>query len=277
MGLYTKKKNTFSSLKNILRLIIVISFCYFIYFYYSTYTQQNNTIQNSNDLIVSQNNQSLQFNELEPLIKKIISENPELILETVKKYQIEQSKIQKVQLDSKNKELIQELKSYANNMFIGFDNADTTIYEFVDYNCGYCQKFHDILLELTANNKNLRVEIIQLPILGNFSLDLAKIAMASNLTGDFEKVHNYLYSSERRSDLPEIFADLFLRGIDIKSIKENINSVQITNKIKEHKALADLFRLNGTPALIIGNEIVPGYIDLLKLMEIISKEFPNNA
>ena len=276
MGLYTKKRNTFS-IKNILFLIIAILFCYLIYFSYSTYTQQNNTIQNSNDLNVSENNQSLQLNELEPLIKKIISENPELILESVKKYQIEQSKIEKAQLDSKNKELIQELKSYENSMFIGFNNADTTIYEFVDYNCGYCQKLHDVLLELFADNKNLRVEIIQLPILSNFSVDLAKIAMAANLTGDFEKVHNYLYSSERRSDLPEIFSDLFLRGIDIKSIKENINSVQITNKIKEHKALADLFRLNGTPALIIGNEIVPGYIDLLKLMEIISKEFPNNA
>ena len=276
MGLYTKKRNTFS-IKNILFLIIAILFCYLIYFSYSTYTQQNNTIQNSNVLNFSENNQSLQLNELEPLIKKIISENPELILESVKKYQKKQSKIEKAQLDSKNKELIQELKSYENSMFIGFNNADTTIYEFVDYNCGYCQKFHDVLLELFADNKNLRVEIIQLPILSNFSVDLAKIAMAANLTGDFEKVHNYLYSSERRSDLPEIFADLFLRGIDIKSIKENINSVQITNKIKEHKALADLFRLNGTPALIIGNEIVPGYIDLLKLMEIISKEFPNNA
>ena len=276
MGLYTKKRNTFS-FKNILFLIIAILFCYLIYFSYSTYTQQNYTIQNSNDLNFSENNQSLQLNELEPLIKKIISENPELILESVKKFQIQQSKIEKAQLDSKNKELIQELKSYENSMFIGFNNADTTIYEFVDYNCGYCQKFHDVLLELFADNKNLRVEIIQLPILSNFSVDLAKIAIAANLTGDFEKVHNYLYSSERRSDLPEIFADLFLRGIDIKSIKENINSVQITNKIKEHKALADLFRLNGTPALIIGNEIVPGYIDLLKLMEIISKEFPNNA
>ena len=276
MGLYTKKKNTFS-FKKILLFIIIIYFFYFIYFYYSTYTQQNNTIQNSNDLIVSQNNQSLKLNELEPLIKKIISENPELILETVKKYQIEQSKIEKAQLANKNKELIQKLKSYENNMFIGFNNADTTIYEFVDYNCGYCQKFHDVLLELIANNKNLRVEIIQLPILSDFSLDLAKITMASILTGDFEKVHNYLYSSERRSDLPEIFADLFLRGINIKSIKENMNSVQITNKIMEHKALADLFRLNGTPALIIGNEIVPGYIDLPKLMEIMSKEFPNNA
>ncbi|MDB4184417.1 thioredoxin domain-containing protein [Alphaproteobacteria bacterium] len=276
MGLYTKKRNTFS-IKNILFLIIAILFCYLIYFSYSTYTQQNNTIQNSNVLNFSENNQSLQLNELEPLIKKIISENPELILESVKKFQIEQSKIEKAQLSSKNKELIQELKSYENSMFIGFNNADITIYEFVDYNCGYCQKFHDVLLELFADNKNLRVEIIQLPILSNFSVDLAKIAMAANLNGDFEKVHNYLYSSERRSDLPEIFADLFLRGIDIKSIKENINSVQITNKIKEHKALADLFRLNGTPALIIGNEIVPGYIDLLKLMEIISKEFPNNA
>ena len=73
MGLYTKKKNTFS-LRNILIWIIIISFFYFIYFYYSTYTQQNNTIQNSNDLIVSQNNQSLKLNELEPLIKKGITQ-----------------------------------------------------------------------------------------------------------------------------------------------------------------------------------------------------------
>ena len=98
-----------------------------------------------------------------------------------------------------------------------------------------------------------------------------------NKNGKITQIIGAVVDVNFESDLPEIFADLFLRGINIKSIKENINSVQITNKIKEHNALADLFRLNGTPALIIGNEIVPGYIDLLKLMEIISKEFPNNA
>ena len=276
MGLYTKKKSNLS-FKNILFFIILIFLFYLVYYYYSIYTQLEQNIQKSEELTISSNNKYVQSNELESLIKKIISDSPELILETVKKYQIEQSKIEKVELNSKNKELIKELKLYENNMFIGLNNANLTIYEFVDYNCGYCQKFHDILLQLIASNKNIRIEIIQLPILSNLSSDLAKIAIASNLTGDFEKVHNYLYSSDRRSDMVEIFADLFLRDVDIKSIKENINSPQIIKIINEHKALADLFRLNGTPALIIGNEIVPGYIELPRLMEIMSKEFPNDV
>ena len=276
MGLYTKKKSNLS-FKKILFFIILIFLFYLVYYYYSIYTQLEKNIQKPEELIISSNNKYVESNELESLIKKIISESPELILETVKKYQIEQSKIEKVELNSKNKELIKELKLYDNNMFIGFNNANLTIYEFVDYNCGYCQKFHDILLQLIASNKNIRIEIIQLPILSNLSSDLAKIAIASNFTGDFEKVHNYLYSSERRSDMVEIFADLFLRDVDIKSIKENINSPQIIKIINEHKALADLFRLNGTPALIIGDEIVPGYIELPRLMEIMSKEFPNDV
>ena len=85
MGLYTKKRNTFS-IKNILFLIIAILFCYLIYFFYSTYTQQNNTIQNSNDLNVSENNQSLQLNELEPLIKKIISERDVVLFKASKEF-----------------------------------------------------------------------------------------------------------------------------------------------------------------------------------------------
>ena len=41
--------------------------------------------------------------------------------------------------------------------------------------------------------------------------------------------------------------------------------------------LSDMFKFNGTPALIIGGKIIPGYIELSKLMEILLEEFPDNA
>ena len=38
-----------------------------------------------------------------------------------------------------------------------------------------------------------------------------------------------------------------------------------------------MFKFNGTPALIIGSQIIPGYIELSKLLEILLEEFPDNA
>jgi protein-disulfide isomerase len=123
----------------------------------------------------------------------------------------------------------------------------------------------------------MRIEILQLPILSNSSSELAKIAIASSLSGDFEKVHNYLYSNKRRYDISEIFADLFLMDVNIRLIKKNMKSLKVMNILNEHKKLSDSFKLNGTPAIIIGNQIIPGYIELPKLMEILLEEFPNNA
>ncbi|MDA1284615.1 MAG: thioredoxin domain-containing protein, partial [Proteobacteria bacterium] len=250
---------------------------YVIYYYYSLNSNENNNSFQFDDILFDQNSDFIKANEneLEDFIEKFISENPKLILETVRNYQLEQSDIEKNETENQNKELINQLKLFQNDMSLGFNNANKTIYEFVDYNCGYCQKFHDVLIELINKDSDVRVEILQLPILGNSSIDLSKIVIASSLSGDFEKVHNYLYSSKRRNDIAEIFADLFLMDIDIKLLKENMNSSEVTSTLNRHKELSDMFKFNGTPALIIGAQIIPGYIELSKLMEILLEEFPD--
>ena len=40
-----------------------------------------------------------------------------------------------------------------------------------------------------------------------------------------------------------------------------------------HRSYADEFKFTGTPATIIGNQIIPGFIDADKITEILEKEF----
>lgn len=276
MGLYTKKRSSFS-FNNFLFFIFLMLFVYVIYYYYSLNSNENNDSFQSDDILFDQSAKFIRVDELKGFIEKFISENPELILETVRNYQLKQSDIEKSESENQNKELINQLKLFQNDMFLGYNNSNKTIYEFVDYNCGYCQKFHDVLIELFNKDLDVRVEILQLPILGKSSIDLSKMVIAASLSGDFEKVHNYLYSSKKRNDIAEIFADLFLMDMDIKLLKENMNSPEVISILNSHKELSDMFKFNGTPALIIGSQIIPGYIELSKLLEILLEEFPDNA
>ena len=49
-------------------------------------------------------------------------------------------------------------------MIIGNKNASKIIYEFVDYNCGYCVKFHQQVLNVLNEDLNTKLVIMQMPI-----------------------------------------------------------------------------------------------------------------
>ena len=210
--------------------------------------------------------------EFDQNIKKFIEENPDYILGVLREYQLEQNKLEQEKTNQKNISSIKNLNLAYHPMYLGDSNSAKVIYEFVDYNCGYCQKFHQELINVMKDN-SLKLVIIQMPILGNFSEELTKLALASSLQGQFKVVHNYLYSAERKSKMEDILADLFLRGVDLDILKNDFDSQEVSDFLSIHRSYADEFKFTGTPATIIGNQIIPGFIDADKITEILEKEF----
>ena len=210
--------------------------------------------------------------EFDQNIKKFIEENPDYILGVLREYQLEQNKLEQEKTNQKNISSIKNLNLAYHPMYLGDSNSAKVIYEFVDYNCGYCQKFHQELINV-MNDNSLKLVIIQMPILGNFSEELTKLALASSLQGQFKVVHNYLYSTERKSKMEDILADLFIRGVDLDILKNDLDSQEVSDFLSIHRSYADEFKFTGTPATIIGNQIIPGFIDADKITEILEKEF----
>ena len=291
MGIYVKKKkfNILNFFLIFLFLIIVLTTLYFFNIFSEKKIFDLSNIENTQfeeepnqiiepDLSSYLKKEDVNFDEyftkkeFDQNIKKFIEENPDYILGVLREYQLEQNKLEQEKTNQKNISSIKNLNLAYHPMYLGDSNSAKVIYEFVDYNCGYCQKFHQELINV-MNDNSLKLVIIQMPILGNFSEELTKLALASSLQGQFKVVHNYLYSAERKSKMEDILADLFLRGVDLDILKSDLDSQEVSDFLSIHRSYADEFKFTGTPATIIGNQIIPGFIDADKITEILEKEF----
>ena len=291
MGIYVKKKkfNILNFFLIFLFLIIVLTTLYYFNIFSEKKIFDLSNIENTqfeegpNQIIEPDfssylKKEDVNFDEyftkkeFEQNIKKFIEENPDYILGVLREYQLEQNKLEQEKTNQKNISSIKNLNLAYHPMYLGDSNSAKVIYEFVDYNCGYCQKFHQELINV-MNDNSLKLVIIQMPILGNFSEELTKLALASSLQGQFKVVHNYLYSTERKSKMEDIVADLFLRGVDLDILKNDLDSQEVSDFLSIHRSYADEFKFTGTPATIIGNQIIPGFIDADNITEILEKEF----
>ena len=177
----------------------------------------NDETKNSQSDIEIDLSKYLEISDLDKSIKEFIQNNPEFIITVLRKYQDEQNKIEQEKISQQNNSNIINLNLFDNSMIVGNKNASKIIYEFVDYNCGYCLKFHQQVLSVLNEDQNTKLVIMQMPILGENSITLSKIAIAASFQNKFEEVHNYLYSSDRKSKMADILGDLFLMNIDTVS------------------------------------------------------------
>ncbi len=291
MGIYVKKKKF--NILNIFLIFLFVIIVFTTFYFFNIFSKKSNfdlsNIANTQfeeepnqiiepDLSSYLKKEDVNFDEyftkkeFDQNIKKFIEENPDYILSVLREYQLEQNKLEQEKTNQKNISSIKNLNLAYHPMYLGDSNSAKVIYEFVDYNCGYCQKFHQELINV-INDNSLKLVIIQMPILGNFSEELTKLALASSLQGQFKVVHNYLYSTERKSKMEDILTDLFLRGVDLDILKNDLDSQEVSDFLSIHRGYADEFKFTGTPATIIGNQIIPGFIDADKITEILEKEF----
>ena len=296
MGIYSKKRK-----KSGFRFIVYGFFLLFIILvlaYYFFYPSNLNTVLEKNPLeIINENkNESelvnkinetdnsqekveidltnyLEIGNLDNSIKDFIQNNPDFILDVLRKYQDEQNKIEQEKINQQNNSNITSLNLFDNPMIIGDVNASKIIFEFVDYNCGYCLKFHEQVLSVLNEDQNTKLVIMQMPILGESSISFSKMVIAASFQNKFEEVHNYLYSSNRKSKMADILGDLFLMNIDIVQLEQDMNSEKVSDVILSHEQFVNKFKFNGTPAIIIGDTIIPGYIEKNKIIEILENEF----
>ena len=215
-------------------------------------------------LPISSNSHEIKENEIEKIIQKFLVNNPELIRTTLDNYKINFEK-------QKFKNTIKELKKIENPGIFN-KNANITIYEFFDYNCGYCKSVLQVVLETLSEDKNINFVFVEYPILSQQSYTTAVAALASKKQGLYNKFHSSLMSLRGRISENEIFNVAKKIGLNIDKLKVEMNNPEIKKKLSQNREIAKSLGLNGTPAFIIGDIIYPGAIDKDKLKKMI-KDF----
>ena len=208
------------------------------------------------------------------IISEFILTNPEIILESLKRYE------EKLALTVKQRERIlikQELQalSFDRSSYIGGNpNGSITMIEFIDYKCGYCKKAHEQIAQLLLSNSEIRFIVKEFPILGDES-ELAARASIAVLLAEGNAVY-WDFTDKLLNTNGRISIDLIkglVKSVGGKSfnIEKKMASSEVYGILNSNFALARKIKITGTPTFIIGTEIYRGYKDIEALQKIINK------
>ncbi len=201
--------------------------------------------------------------EFQEKVKNYILQNPEIIIQSLQNFENKKE----LEKKSQNKELIKKLNNeiFLSNIMLyeGNISGSEVIVEFFDYNCSYCKKAHKDIQKVIDKNKNAKVIYKNFPILSEDSVKLAKYAIViSEINHNkFIEFHNSIINHKGRIEDNHLREILKKIKIPESKIIKRINNKEIQDKLEKDVKLANQLGLRGTPAFIIGNEIIFGYLN----------------
>ena len=86
----------------------------------------------------------------------------------------------------------------------------------------------------------------------------ARAAVAANRQGRFDGFHAALMTADARLDMDAIYATAAEVGLDVEKLRADMRDPQILQYLEEIRRLAEELGVTGTPAFVIGDEILFG-------------------
>jgi len=208
--------------------------------------------------------------DVEEVVSKWVENNPQFIISAVMKMQKKAMEDQMKNAQAKIGEKKSELFKDKNSPVFDPSGSNITIVEFFDYSCGYCKKANEVLSKLFAEDKKVKIVYKEYPVLGPNSEELARIALAVNIIKPklYKEFHDKLMSSKvsSKEEALKIAEEIGLKADKVTSVLDK-EKEQISSMIEANRKLASEIGANGTPAFIIGDEFIPGMLDLETLKE----------
>ena len=159
---------------------------------------------------------------------------------------------------------------------LGNPQGNVTMVEFFDYNCGFCKRALGDMLDLIKSDSNLKFVLKEFPVLGEGSVEAARVAVAARMqdtTGKkYIEFHQKLLGSRGAADKMRALAVAKEVGFDMARIEKDMGSDEVKKTIEENMKLAEALGVNGTPSYVVGEEVVVGAVGIDALREKIGAE-----
>lgn len=143
---------------------------------------------------------------------------------------------------------------------LGNPEGDLTLVEYFDYQCGYCKRMHPMLLNVVAEDGNVRLLMRDWPIFGGDSVYAAQVALGAHALGQYAAVSRALMSAPNPLTKGDVFAAVSEAGLTpaqaLKAYRDR--AADFDALLRRNDAQAAAFGFSGTPAFIIGNAVYPG-------------------
>jgi len=212
-----------------------------------------------------------QSNEVARIVRDTILKNPEILVEAMRLLE----ERQKLEADAEARKAIaasqKELRDDPDSVVAGNPKGDVTVVEFFDYKCGYCKRVHPAIAELKKSDSKVRIVLKELPILGPESMIAARAAIAARKSDKYLKFHDALMLSRGSLDEATVLQIAAEVGLDPKKLKADMAGADVAAVLQRNRQLAERLGVNGTPAFVIGDNLIPGAIDAATMKSLVAE------
>ncbi len=201
-----------------------------------------------------------QKKEMGQIVREYLLKNPEVLRDAFLALE-RKEKIAK--LSQAKKAIIEQADGIfrsSGDLVMGNPNGKTTMVEFFDYNCGFCKRSLPDILRLAAEDKDLKIVLKEFPILGPGSMFAARAAIASGFQNKYLELHLAIIKKRGTVNEAAVLKAAQSIGLDMKKLQKDMKSDEVSRIIQQNHAIARELNINGTPAFIIGDQILPGAV-----------------
>ena len=204
------------------------------------------------------------------MIEEYIRANPEVVREALI------SLAEREERD-RRQEAMAILRDDAGDPVLGNPDGSFVVYEFSDYNCGYCKRVFEPLMELIGEDGDIRLVVKEFPILSQSSMLAAQAGIAAQAQGIFPEFHIAMMTSRGAITMDSILEAAKAAGADLGRLQADMNSPEVATILDRTRLAAQQLEISGTPGLVIGSQVIPGAISIEQMREIIAAERAANS
>ncbi len=212
----------------------------------------------------------LDRSDVETIVREYLNEHPEVIYEAVERHQqrlAEEARRQQDAAVEANFEAIVDGAPWA-----GASDADAvTVVEFLDYNCGYCKRSMEAVLEVLESESDVRFVFVEFPILAPSSRTAALAALAADRQGAYFELHRALM--EHRGALTDrrVIEIAEAVDLDVPRLEADMKDAGLVAALERNAAMGESVGVQGTPFFLINRKAYPGWLDADKLRSAIAE------
>jgi protein-disulfide isomerase len=208
------------------------------------------------------------------VVREYLLQNPEVLRDASIELERRSDQLQKEDQAKALKKYWSQLISPRGSTIIGNPNGRINLVAFFDYNCPFCRASVDDIQKLIDDNPELRVVLREFPILGQNSTDTSRIALAVARETAEPAMRARYYTSLMKTK-GQMKGTLALSmatelGLDGARLKSDLKNPDIDVILRENYSLAEALGINGTPAFIIGDQVIVGAVGPERMQAAIS-------
>ena len=210
-----------------------------------------------------------QEKRIESLVRDYLLEHPEILEEAFTRLQQKRQDEARLQAQVALQQNREQLYRDPTSPVLGNPEGDVTVVEFFDYRCGYCKRAFPRVEQLLEEDGNVRLVLKEFPILGPASVYASRAALAAREQQLYEPFHDALMGWRgdlTREDVLQVAREV---GLDVERLQRDMAGPRVSEAIERNMALAEALGVNGTPAFVIGDTLVPGAIEIDALRELV--------